>query len=209
MPARIFLLAASAALLAALLSTGEANAAPVQYLLSGSGSGSLGGEAFTDAGFTITFSADTDSVFLESVDNYYNSTPTLPLVIAVSGLGEAVITEAMSVNSLAARGKVGLLRSSGFDFFNVESSLLAGYDLTTSTGPIASSSGIGSSQGSISTDRGALRFDQYGAARAWSAAVVPEPGTALLLGLGLALMSRRMGFRSLPRESPRESGTEP
>ena len=141
----------------------QANATPIIFEFSGTGSGLIGGTPFTDALVVYTGTADTDNVLtLEpgmGVTLYAVGLDALTVNIA--GIGTAMITDPAKILDFPQAiidpdGDIpalpGLLLMRGDDPSDLEQGIgmaavfgnaLAGYDLKTSIGPITDLGGVG------------------------------------------------------------------
>jgi len=184
----------AAALLASFGLAGPVNADFVTYTFSGTGTGDLGGAAFTNADFRVTITGNTGDISLlgPGILDIVN----LPAVIEVAGLGSLSFANPVYVfnNQTAQVVGFGDYSFGDFqgDFWDQPSHLLVTYNLATTFGPITTSAPIFFGI-FTDTDRGFLELTQSaGTAATFKAqvAAVPEPSSALLFGLGLACLAR-------------------
>ncbi len=120
---------------------GVAQADPITYTLSAVGTGSLGGNAFINAPFTITSTADTSQIFTDSSRGIL-WVPDLSATLFISGLGTA--TFASTSNFVNQRtGLVGISAPPGpgtdgfsVDILDVVNMGFSTYDLSTPFGPL-------------------------------------------------------------------------
>lgn len=155
---------ASTALALALVGfVAPADAAPITYEISGIGSGSIGGTAFTDALVVFTGTADTADVELVFGGLIY-VTPLDTLTVNIAGVGTATLTEPAALYGfpIAVPDDIdvddelpdfpfvllGRLDNppdlEGVTGMGVTASdALAGYDLKTAIGPVVGIGGVG------------------------------------------------------------------
>ena len=154
---------ASAALALTLVGfVAPADAAPITYEISGIGTGSIGGTAFTDA--LVVFTGTADTANLELIFGFIHAIPLDTLTVNIAGVGTATLTEPAGLfgvpftipdemddeDEFPAFPFVLLGRLDdppaleGFTGMGATASdALAGYDLTTAIGPVVGHGGVG------------------------------------------------------------------
>jgi hypothetical protein len=175
-------------LLAVVLLAGPmaANALPVSYTWTGSGTGSLGGVGFTDAQFTLSVFSDTDDVF-EPVSGILRTSASTASV-NVAGIGTATFTNTIAAvlnSNLNSVGISDLTLDRAILF--VVNATLSGYDLASNFGPTSGIVSFNPSQPFPTSGGSFVLSSILGGTATFQAVVrdVPEPGTLALLGLGL------------------------
>lgn len=180
------------AVVAALLGlVGPGQAAMITYTFSGTGTGDLNGNNFTNASFRVTVIGDITNIFpfLPGTLDIVN----LPATIEISGLGTVNFSNPVYVfnnqpNTVVGFGDYTDMDFQG-DFWDQSSNLLATYGLNTSFGPITTTQPTFAIF--TDTNRGFLSLEQTGSATFQaSLASVPEPSSAVLLCLGIASLAR-------------------
>ncbi len=172
------------------LASTAAAAAPISYVHSGTGSGSIGDLTFTNAVFTITSYADT--ALRESCEDGCYFVNNNSSKIDIAGVGEfAFLTP---TRTFANRNAVGFgVAETGRDLFDGPwSQALVGYDLASSIGPIAGDIGnlVQWNISQVKTNAGILNFAETGINHypvTFSAVLmpVPEPAGYSLMMVGL------------------------
>jgi hypothetical protein len=167
-------------------------AAPITYIYSGVGSGSLDGVSFTDLEFVITGFADTDNISpwcCSEAQNTHSST-----TVWLSGFGTFSFVNA--AHTWMAEGCcMGLGADLGFNYLTLGAAGLVnvGYGLDTAFGPVTDPNATTQGQfEDIATTGGALTIEsvEFATFEARTGAV-PEPSTYALLALGLAGIAAR------------------
>jgi len=119
-----------------LLSTNIVNAEPINYSFTGTATGSVNGEVFSNADITITASADTDNVLFDGY-NFFQVIPS-SATINIAGIGSGTLTgEIVVFNMQAFNYSFAGLQQDSMDIVTVESLELEMYDLKTSFGPLS------------------------------------------------------------------------
>lgn len=167
-----------------------AAAAPITFIHTGSGSGTLAGSPFGPAAFTITSTADTDSrEFLGDV-TWINH---LTSVIEIEGVGTLNVTLGTRTFVNSSGEIVGYSRSTlenGLDLFNgPTAAVFASWDMSTAIGPISGEADLlqWSVSPLVTTDGGVLLFTSQAEIDAtFEAILVPEPAALVLASPGVA-----------------------
>jgi hypothetical protein len=199
----------------------SADASPIVYTESGFASGTIGGSNFTNALVKVTASGDTTNVvsFTDGVITVYANLSSLTTV-TIAGIGTATVSDANAVYSFPTAVDIdpsngfpvlpyvviATLDSppalDGFTGIGAEgNNALLGYDLKTAIGPITGSpGGIGYPTSLfVNTSLGHLTFNANISPTAqgtFTATLVPEPMSLLLLGSGIALLAGLSRFRA-------------
>jgi len=166
-----------------------AHANPVRYTLSGTMSGTLGAETFTDATVTFTFLGDSANTNSLGAGYYSNAAGTG--TVTINGLGTATF-------SSSTFGVLGAAGSAGFSDFGTGFNVgildfgLADYDLSapfTDMGYFVNGfTGITPAEATSLGDLIISNGDFQNATTMFQAAAVsaiPEPASFMLLGTGL------------------------
>lgn len=203
---RIFVVIASALLIS--MSINHADADPVIFSHSGTGSGSIGGVTFSSAEFRITAHADTSNVQNDAFNTglYINHDFSS---IHIAGVGEFNFVSGTRtfVNNIS--GDVGFSRAtipgkivSGVDLFNgpLGSDDFYSWDMLSSINKSANNGELFYWESNIFvpalspviTSGGVLVFnDETDIAVTFSAVVVPTPSSAILLVILVGMKRRR------------------
>jgi hypothetical protein len=156
-----------------------AAASPATYTLSGTGTGSLGADPFSDVSFTITATADTSDI-TESLGVFMVSNSIATLF--VSGVGTATFTiPTWTVDNTANGAGISAPNQDRLILGDGNKPAFTTYDLGSSLTPVlgtpAFNPGIG-----FATTVGDFSLSSVSAV-SFQAEVVPEPSAFALLGL--------------------------
>lgn len=168
-------------------------AVPITYILSGTGTGSVGATPFADAAFTIRVFADTGSIAQSSP---LFQVEAISSTVDVTGFPSAVFTvdeRVLVAQDVPALAFSRSLSRGGNDLLDIENAAFANYDLRSTFGPVFDPAPFAVSQfwGEPST----LGNVAFTSARdvTFTATVVPEPSSLALVGIGLFATLRRRG----------------
>ena len=197
-------------------------AAPITYTITSIASGTLGGNAFTNAAMTVTLVGDTAGVIqplpVDLPELFVNpGTAT----VTIAGLGTAtfndpggyaviafpVVPGEIPLPSVGIWENIDLEEDHGVGIVGIGGDSLAGYDLRSPLGPFSGAASGGATEGGnpfqYSTNLGAFVITSTGDDGTLTVTIpaqVPEPTSLSLLGVGglsfLAAMRRRKKQRS-------------
>jgi hypothetical protein len=165
----------------------NAFATPITYIDTGTGSGTIGATSFFFTRFTIRATGDTTA---RQPFSQGFSIANISADITIEGLGDFtfVTPTRFFVNQVGKR--VGFARITGSDLYDGPTNAQFGtWDMLTSIGPISGNGQLNGPSSPIITSGGVLAFDisfTGFSATTFQATVVPEPGTLILFGSGLA-----------------------
>ena len=194
------LLAGLAGATAALAMAGAAQSATIAYTISGSGSGSLGGVAFTDTAFDILLLGDPDNVWDFGL-GASAITPLQSATVRIDGFTDAGLTEATRLGVSRLVDIFFFSRDDGFgggvDLFDfrVTNAQETAFDYAAPYGPVPGFDIFVAQFHDVGTSQGSLTF-QTASDVLFSAAAVPEPGAWALMivgfgGVGAVVRRRR------------------
>jgi hypothetical protein len=171
----------------------SANASPIQFIFTGTGSGSLGDVEFSDAAFVLTEFGDTAS--RRSCGDGCTFIDSVSATVSLSGIG--IFDFVTGTRTFDYTGLIGFSRAGagGLDLYNVFD-VGPAYDMASSIGPVAGKAKLLQwSMETVNTTGGALVFAEattYGTFQAVAAVPEPETYAMMLAGLGLlGFMARR------------------
>jgi hypothetical protein len=162
-----------------------ASAVPITFTYSGTGSGSIGGNAFASSAFTISAVGDTETVIPAIVPFIYHASAT----INIAGVGTFSFSTPTQTSFSDSTNAVGFGYSGRFAgslFYSPSTPLLDGWDMTTSVGPIGGNFNLVQwNYVPIITSGGVLLFNTSSGPGTFSASVgglpVPDSSSTLLL----------------------------
>jgi hypothetical protein len=171
----------------ALACAGVAEAAPITYFYSGSGTGSLGGAGFTNAEFVITAQAETSNITPWVNAGFGPQNTHLSATININGLGVHTINTP-SHSWTVPDGSVGGLGENLYvNWVTLSGSFLPGYGLDTAYGPVTDTTPWDVGQfNTVNTTGGVLSFTSISTVT-FEAKLVPEQSAMLSAAIaGLA-----------------------
>jgi hypothetical protein len=162
-----------------------ASANQITYTLSGTGSGTLGADQFSDASFLITSIADTSGI--SETDGVFSVRDSIATVF-VSGLGTATFNDqtlnadntALSATGISTYGAILWLNSPTF----------ANYDLGSSLDPVAGTP-FGNFGMGFSTTAGNFTLSSV-SSLTFQAEMTPEPSILWIFSMGLVVLLLRL-----------------
>jgi hypothetical protein len=168
---------------AALLFASAAEATPIDYIFTGTGSGTVNGSEFSRASFTITAVADTSGI--TSGGGEFRNTPIT--VTFTAGSQTATLIDLVIIDNTAAPGFIGFGNTlTPFDAEALENTVFETYGLNTA---LALTTGtLSVAPGTFETTVGTLTFTGISALsfQATVPSSVPEPASLAILGTALA-----------------------
>jgi hypothetical protein len=165
----------------AVLFAGSAGATPIDYIFTGTGTGTLNGTAFS-GGFTVTDVADTSGI--TSGGGEFRNTPSVSTF--ATGALTATMSAPLVIDNTAAPGFIGFAESIAlFSDESLTNVVFETYGLNTALA--STSGGLSVAPATFATSIGNLDFTTITALsfKAVVPAVVPEPASLALLGVGL------------------------
>jgi hypothetical protein len=165
------------------LHAGGANAAAITYTFTGTATGSIGGDGFTDESFAITLVGDTDNVTSSGGEFFSPATGASFTVGSTSGaltFNEAIL----NTDPMNPRVAFGQANSMGFVAEALQNGSFASYNLKTAF-PLTPGTPEFIPQ-VFDTSVGFLEFDSASSASFEATGGVPEPSTWAMMLAGFA-----------------------
>jgi len=119
---------------ASLALAGMTFAAPITYTFSGTGSGTVNGDPFASADYTITLIGDTTAITKPSNDYFLVATQ---VTMAITTVGTATVTDSVWIFNGQQASRLGIGRDGPGNLLDVGNAAFATYALATSLGPIS------------------------------------------------------------------------
>lgn len=131
-------------------------ATPITYTFTGNGSGTVNGNPFTNAAFTVTLIGDTTAITNPDPGHFRLNTWAF---IDISNVGRATVTEGVCVSVLQSNGSLAFQGLTRGDLINGIREEFKTYALATPIGPISNASHIYSPQfKNIASTLGTITF---------------------------------------------------
>lgn len=164
-----------------------ASASPIQFIYTGTGSGSLNGNSFSNATFVFSQVGDTSNKL--SCGTGCSFIDAISATVSIDGVGSyAFVTGTRTFNyqGLVGFSRAGLYGADLYNVFNVGPT----YDLSSAIGPVSGNASlIQWSYSPIVTTAGVLNFADGTSLGSFQAVVaVPEPETYAMILAGLGLL---------------------
>lgn len=164
-----------------LLSGAAAQAAAIDYIFTGTGTGSLDGSAFDDAAFTVTMVSDTSTV-TSGGGEFRNDVGTMTFVSG--GLSDTILFPAVIENT-ASPGFMGFAQEAApFPDESLTAPIFQTYNMMTAL--TSTSGGLSVAPATFETAGGALAFTSITALSFKATGGVPEASTWALMLAGFA-----------------------
>jgi hypothetical protein len=176
----------------------ESLAVPITFELSATGNGSLGGQPFSGADFTITSTANTENVTGFGPGIFRLDAETA--VVSVAGIGFGAFSNLTANVDNQNLGRVGF---SDFDegaaVLFVDHAAFLSYDLTSSIGPLSGPPAFNFGR-DFPTSNGNFSLT-FVSEVTFRAIVVPEPASAIVLIAGGSMLAGAVARRRRDRRT--------
>jgi hypothetical protein len=168
-----------------------ANAAIIEFIYTGTGSGTLGGQAFTDSRFTITETSNTENI--QSCEDECVFIDAMSTTISIENVGQF---DFLSGTRTFYNGEVvGFSRAGAFGSDLYNAFVIDGFDMMSAVGPVvANASLIQWARGDVNTTGGILIFglqDVNGGTFEARVSSVPVPASIGIFALSLIGLAYR------------------
>jgi hypothetical protein len=173
------------------------NATLIDFIYTGSGSGSINGSNFSNVNFVITAQSDTNDI--QACGTTCNFINALSTNISIDGVG--IFDFITETRTFSVNGIVGIARAGtrGLDLFNVFSSAL-NFDLASSLAAVTANAELTQWRSpAVNTSGGVLKFNNANIVGTFEAVMsgasiptaVSAPATLALMVLGLFMFGLR------------------
>lgn len=179
----------------------SASADTLEYVFTGTASGTIGGTPFTDATLTVSVVGDTSNIMYTYA--YFLDAPGGAAMFSIGGLGTGTFNDGTYVfdNQTAFGGTVGF--GDGSDDIQIHdadfgSTVFSTYDLSYPIGPLGFVTDPSTSDWvNLPTSLGGMTVTSYTDV-SFQAIAAPEPGSLLMLGTGLLVLAGAMRKKLRP-----------
>ncbi len=163
----------------------SAVADPLTITISGTGSGSLNGRAFTGAQFTFTMTTDTSAVSKPPCCNTLDTASGSPTTFSITNVGSGNLTDNQAIFVSPNSYIIGLAHFNDGDVVDLRDLALSGYNFSKSLGPLTGApSFVGSCPGvdcsGFQTSAGPLNFSSVSTVTFHIVVGAPAPPAPLI-----------------------------
>jgi hypothetical protein len=167
-------------------------AKPILFTYESAGAGSINGVAFPTTSFTITARGDTTNRLLSFLGNYFIAHDSAK--IELDGIGTYLFTTQTHTFRNNSNFTVGFTRTGNGDLINrIENPQFNQWDMLSSIGPITDTARLlqWSDPPQVFTSGGILFFNTANRLLTFTATVVPEPSSIMLVACSIAALAFR------------------